>query len=275
MTRLERINRAFLQLRCEGIVKTQKDLANMINMPAPNLSKALKGDKMYYTEGFVSRFTNAFDNIISKSWLLTGEGPMLASDAQQQASIYNNEKGEVFKVPIHGAATQNNTNSPHSVMFAQNVSVQNKNTADGFEVETIAEGYHPVIPLALTKKPNIDVLATLRNEKIQGVEYLNCASLFADVDAFFRVEDEAMSPYFQKSDLVALCELQEGAFIVNGNAYVVDTKSNGLIFRILTEKEQNLECHALGNKERYTMFLIPKEQIYRIFKVMGIIRACV
>lgn len=274
MTQLERINRAFLQLRCEGVVKTQKDLANKINMPAPNLSKALKGDKMYFTDGFVLRFTNAFDNIINRSWLLTGEGPMLASEAQQQASI-DNEKGEVLKVPIHGAATQNNTNSPHSVMFAQNVSVQNKNTANDVEVETIAEGYHPVIPLALTKKPNIDVLATLRNEKMQGVEYLNCASLFADVDAFFRVEDEAMSPYFQKSDLVALCELQKGAFIINGNAYVVDTKSNGLIFRILIEKEQNLECHALGNTDRYVTFLIPKEQIYRIFKVMGIIRACV
>lgn len=250
----------------------QVDICSILNKSKAQISNYLSG-KIPFGKKSAKEWATAFG--LSESWLLTGEGPMLASEAQQQASIYNNEKGEVLKVPIHGAATQNNTNSPHSVMFAQNVSVQNKNTANDVEVETIAEGYHPVIPLALTKKPNIDVLATLRNEKMQGVEYLNCASLFADVDAFFRVEDQAMSPYFQKSDLVALCELQKGAFIINGNAYVVDTKSNGLIFRILIEKEQNLECHALGNTDRYVTFLIPKEQIYRIFKVMGIIRACV
>lgn len=77
-TRAERLNEAFNYLRFKGLVKTQKDLAEALGATAPNVSSALKGDEKFLTDSFISRFSEAFEEV-SSHWLSTGEGDMLAS----------------------------------------------------------------------------------------------------------------------------------------------------------------------------------------------------
>lgn len=86
MTRAERLNEAFQYLRGCGKIHSQKDLAQAMGATAPNVSSALKGVDKVLTEKFLRRFVEAFDNVVSFEWLLTGEGEMLKPKSEPDAS---------------------------------------------------------------------------------------------------------------------------------------------------------------------------------------------
>lgn len=80
----ERIKVAYNYLRNHGIVHTQQDVANVMDVKKENISRAFNGNEKYLTPGFMERFNNAFNNIFSQSWLLTGEGEMLNNKAENE-----------------------------------------------------------------------------------------------------------------------------------------------------------------------------------------------
>lgn len=81
MERVKRINEAFNYLRNKGLIRTQKDLANLMHAAESNISKALKGDEAILTDRFLRRLSAAFGGIFNQEWLLTGEGEMLCAAA--------------------------------------------------------------------------------------------------------------------------------------------------------------------------------------------------
>lgn len=79
MERVKRINEAFNYLRNKGLIRTQKDLANLMHASESNISKALKGDEAILTDRFLRRLSAAFSGLFNENWLLLGEGEMLIS----------------------------------------------------------------------------------------------------------------------------------------------------------------------------------------------------
>ena len=86
MEKKERINHAFSYLKDNGLVHTQKDLAERMGATAPNVSSALKGVDNVLTDNFLLRFNNAFGGIFNDNWLLTGEGSMLSASESDSVS---------------------------------------------------------------------------------------------------------------------------------------------------------------------------------------------
>ena len=76
----ERVQTAIKHLISSGFAENQKDLAEKIGFNATNLSQAKKGDERYLTEGLAQRLSTN-NSGINLSWLLTGEGEMLNTDA--------------------------------------------------------------------------------------------------------------------------------------------------------------------------------------------------
>lgn len=79
MERGKRMNEVFNFLRDNGLIRTQKDLANKMHAAESNISKALKGDDTILTDRFLRRLSAAFGGLFNQEWLLTGEGEMLIS----------------------------------------------------------------------------------------------------------------------------------------------------------------------------------------------------
>lgn len=77
MSKELRLKEAFEYLKSRGIVHKQKDVADIMQSPESNVSRAFKGDVKYLTEGFLRRFNESFNNLFNDDWLLTGEGEML------------------------------------------------------------------------------------------------------------------------------------------------------------------------------------------------------
>lgn len=76
----ERVQAAIKYMISSGFAENQKDLAEKIGFNATNLSQAKKGDERYLTEGLAQRLSTN-NSGINLSWLLTGEGEMLNTDA--------------------------------------------------------------------------------------------------------------------------------------------------------------------------------------------------
>ena len=76
----ERVQAAIKHLISSGFAENQKDLAEKIGFNATNLSQAKKGEERYLTEGLAQRLSTN-NSGINLSWLLTGEGEMLTTDA--------------------------------------------------------------------------------------------------------------------------------------------------------------------------------------------------
>jgi len=76
MSKNERFVKAFYFLKSEGIFRTQKEAAKLMEGSAPNISSALAGNEKVLTDSFIIRFAKAFKQI-SLDWLLFEEGPML------------------------------------------------------------------------------------------------------------------------------------------------------------------------------------------------------
>lgn len=77
MTKQERFNKAYNYLKLEGVIKKQEDVAKAMGATQSNVSGALNGRKSVLTDSFLTRFAAAFKQI-SLSWLLNGEGEMVA-----------------------------------------------------------------------------------------------------------------------------------------------------------------------------------------------------
>ena len=79
-TRAERVMEVYNLLRLEGRVKMARDMAGLLECAEPTLSKAMKGDQSYTTDRFMKRVA-ALDARFSQTYLLTGEGSLIAENA--------------------------------------------------------------------------------------------------------------------------------------------------------------------------------------------------
>lgn len=65
MDKINLLKQAFNALRVKGIIKTQKDFANLLGCNEASISRALKGDDKYLTDGLISKVQAYMNDNIS------------------------------------------------------------------------------------------------------------------------------------------------------------------------------------------------------------------
>lgn len=206
------------------------------------------GKAKQITEERAQQIQKAYPDL-NMGWLLTGEGTMLKGQQPQQY------------------------NSPHATMVnGNNNVVQSHNTYDGNIPNIVTDKKTaPLVPIALAKRENVDLYKVMREPNLQA-EHITRVNTFDEIDFYYNVCDDAMMPTFVRGDILALRHLEQDMYIVNGNPYILDTKSRGLILRVLKEREDKYECSALGDKERYETFNVPKDDVFRVYRIKGLLR---
>lgn len=238
--------------------------AQHIGIDQANLSKMIKG-KQRISDKTLKKIEQACPDL-NMSWLLTGEGDMLRPQQERQV-----------KLPADAAnVQQRNYNSPGATMFANNVHNTYKNSKPvQSSLQTAEDEVRPLIPMSLYKQQNIDVYEKIIIEKKEGVELIPYFAGFSDFQLYMEVQDEAMLPDFKVGDRVALSAMPKNTYILNGNIYAIDTLNHGLFLRILIDRDKDYECQSTNNQSRYVSFRVPKADVVRIFRVMGLIRTCI
>lgn len=193
-----------------------------------------------------NRIAAAFPQL-NIGWLKTGEGEMLNPEAPQSVS------GNY----INGSFN----NSPQ-----QAVNIGGGQTARQHQPTTANA---PVVPPNIKPQPNLDVLEFIRNHaddiprSVVSIEH-------AAITMWYGVEDSALYPNFRIDDLVAL--LEEKHDIIPGKMYVIDTYSQGMIFRILMKDGADKFLCRSVNASIYPDFTIDRSDVIRIYKVIGMFR---
>lgn len=248
-------------IKCKGL--TMKAFESRCGLSTGYVTSMRKG----YGTLKLTNVLTAFPDL-NRDWLLFGEGPMLRST----------DGGKVLRPCAEGGSVQN-IYSPGSTTYAHsNVYNNTGETITKYksimDVPTAAE-VMPIVPTGLSTKEDTDVYSLIvsEDECLIGVEYVSKVSLFSDAEFCYKVQDDAMEPKFDVGDIVALRRLEEGRFIINGKAYVIDTKSYGLILRYIESRGEDYVCHASESQQsRYKEFAVPKSEVYNVFKIKGSFR---
>lgn len=191
-------------------------------------------------------------------WLLTGEGEMLREDAPRLMSQQNDHHSP-------GARMENNYYM-HGGAEGGNIAAQN------LEVKSASEDARPIFPSYMYSMPDYDIYANIKNGAA-NMEIFSVEGFMKQIDIIYRVQDNSMTPSFTSGDLIGIRRLTETERIVNGDYYVIDTKTHGVRLRILIENADSYTLRTTdANRDRYTDFKVAKSEIISIFAVVFLFR---
>jgi phage repressor protein C with HTH and peptisase S24 domain len=124
----------------------------------------------------------------------------------------------------------------------------------------------PVIPARLFRAPDIDIYEYVMTS--QSVEKLPPVPHFQKHELFATCPGDAMAPRLCRGYLLALRKIQDDVPIINGEIYVVDTKSSGMFLRRLIDNGNGLTLVA-ENQQDFPDFEIEYSDVINVFRVVG------
>ena len=126
----------------------------------------------------------------------------------------------------------------------------------------------PVVPARLFRAPEIDIYEYVINsttvEKLPPVPHFQKHELFATCPG------DAMAPRICRGYLLALRRMPEDTPIINGEIYVVDTKTLGMCLRRIVDNGDTVTFIA-ENQTDFPDFELPHTDITNIFRVVGVL----
>lgn len=187
----------------------QSAFAKQIGIDTGNLSKILNG-KRQCEEGVLNKILLAFDNL-NRSWLLAGDGEMLA-------------KGETVA----------------------------------------AEETRPRLPM-YAAAGSLSAFAT--SALARDCEQVPVIHALPNYDYTMIIKGDSMEPKFEGGDEIAIRKVND--VIEWGKVYVLDT-SDGAVVKRLYDNGDKFRCVSYNNS--YPDFMVSKENVFGVYKVVGLIR---
>ena len=183
---------------------------------------------------------------LSRSWLLAGEGEMLTRNSTTQTITTNN-----------GLAVANNGGSI-------NYHHANHDANEAGEVEEI-----PVIPRYIYEETDVDAFEYINENDVPTSPKVK---QFPNFDAYVNVYSDEMSPEINKGDKIAITPYEIGMErkVIDGRAYIIDTKYNGMMLRKLYKEDNGFRAESTN--PAYSTEFIESEDVIRVYRVVGLIR---
>ena len=129
----------------------------------------------------------------------------------------------------------------------------------------------PVVPARLFRAPDINTYEYVMNSS--SVDRLPPVPHFQKHDMFATCPGDAMAPRIRRGYLLALRRMPEGSTIINGEVYVVDTRSSGMFLRKIVDNgpEAGTLTFIAENQHEFPDFELPHEDIINVFRVFGVL----
>lgn len=219
---------------------SQQQLADILGVHQTNISALFLG-KRPFGKNVAKKWHDAFGFRVN--WLMTGEGPMFDTDTT------------VTQTNVHG----------------NNVIAQTINTiTDMPQASTPSEldELVPMVPRDMARMPNISIWEHMKSAS--NLETAPKIHQFPRYDFYFQCVTDAMRPEIMAGDLLGIRRHDPSAPLVNGETYVFDTKSTGMLIRMLEEKEDGYL--ATAHNDRYKDTFFPRSEVLTIFSIVGLVR---
>lgn len=129
----------------------------------------------------------------------------------------------------------------------------------------------PTIPYKAYKEIGVDLQEYIHSQS-PDLHMSPAIAQFAKTDCHYFVGSDAMLPHLHQSDVLALKRMPDQAQVINGEIYVVNSRYNGLIARFVYDDGDYLILKASEHQTRYTPMRLPKEDIFGLYRVLGLVR---
>lgn len=126
----------------------------------------------------------------------------------------------------------------------------------------------PVVPARLFRAPEINIYEYVMNST--SVDRLPPVPHFQKHDMFAMCPGDAMAPRVCRGYMLALRIMPKEVPIINGEIYVIDTKSNGMFLRKIVDNGESLTFIA-ENQNEFPDFELPYSDIINVFRVVGVL----
>lgn len=202
------------------------------------VSRGTLESKTGITEDVVAKFIASYPEV-NIEWLIKGEGEMKSSSFTKESSPSSESSAENFVFP---------------------------------------EGAIPISKVKMKALPLIpyEAAAGILKGGVEGVRLEDCEHVlvpfFTDADFLITISGDSMQPSFNSGDLAA-CKFTPAFdfFFQWGKPYIVATEEGILLKRIYDDKGNGL-VSLVSDNERYPPIPFPREQIYQVARVLGVVR---
>ncbi len=219
---------SYSALKKQGIIKTWKDFAALLDVNATCLSAAKNGQEAYLTDSLISKVESLMDS---------------------------------YKVSTRNI---NITNSPNSPVATNHSRIEyHQNT----EAPQYAPDLVPTIPFKVYNETGINLQEYVQNNPVPKGPAI---AQFATTDLHMFVSNDEMKPHLRSGDVLSLKRVEQKAPIVNGEIYVVNSHYLGLTVRFLFDRGTHYELKS--SNDWFEPFNIPKEQVFGIYRILGLVR---
>ena len=218
---------------------TQQQVAEKLGIKQQNVGAHYCGLRAF-GKNAAMKWQRAFG--FNAQWLMTGQGKMM----------------------LDSVITQTNVNGNNVIAHTIN------NLADTITPSTPSDldDLVPIVPRDIARMPNVSIWEYMRT----NTDTASAPKIyqFPRYDFYFQCVTDAMRPEIMAGDLLGIRKYDTSAPLINGEAYVIDTKSAGMIIRMLEEKEDGYIASAHNDRYKDTFF--PRSEVLSIFTIVGLVR---
>ncbi len=129
----------------------------------------------------------------------------------------------------------------------------------------------PTIPYNVYKETDVDIQEMIANPP-QPLHKSPAVAQFPQTDCHYFVNSDAMIPHLHPNDVLALKKIHEDAQVINGEICVINSRYNGLIARYVYDDGEYLILKASETQSRYTDMRLHKNNIFGVYRILGLIR---
>ena len=218
---------------------TQQQVAEKLGIKQQNVGAYYSGARPF-GKNAAMKWQRAFG--FSAQWLMTGEGKMM----------------------LDGVITQTNVSGHNIIAQTINTMTDMPQASTPSELDELV----PMVPRDMARMPNISIWEHMKSAS--NLETAPKIHQFPRYDFYFQCVTDAMRPEIMAGDLLGIRRHDPSAPLVNGETYVFDTKSTGMLIRMLEEKEDGYL--ATAHNDRYKDTFFPRSEVLTIFSIVGLVR---
>lgn len=127
-------------------------------------------------------------------------------------------------------------------------------------------------PAKSMQKPrilNYAMAGRLSEELAEAKEPAPANPLMPDYDCTIIIRGDSMEPTYKSGDEIALRDVTKTGFIQWGVPHVMDT-TQGIVLKRLYDDPKGIKC--VSDNKMYEPFVVPKSEVYHIYKIVGFVR---
>lgn len=241
----------------------QSEFARRVGLAQSSIASWIKrgtGDLVKIAEAFPE---------LSAEWLLRGEGDMFKSGHTQGNTQVNYGNNSVQAI---GGSVSNCVSCPDDVNSPLYKSGPTSFDDEGnalVKQSNVLRVMRPEIPDQLSRQPDLNVYDYLVENK-DNLNYEPFIPQLCEYTATKRVTTDAMAPEVRRGDKIAV-KVMPTKNIIDGEMYLLDTTSRGLVLRVIHDEGDSFLCTSL-NIDRYKDMSIKKEDVIRVWAVVGALK---